>query len=93
MSTMGEVSISGRAFERMPNHQFLKIWNSGNGNTLRIEKDMKYLPHLKLLYWPDYPRKHLPPKFQPKNLIEISMRNSHILEKIWGGIQVAIFNF
>ncbi|KAF3579304.1 hypothetical protein DY000_02030355 [Brassica cretica] len=56
-----------------------------NGNTLRIAKDMK--SHLKLLYWPDYPRKHLPPKFQPKNLIEISMRNSHILEKIWGGIQ------
>ncbi|CAN7011447.1 unnamed protein product [Brassica oleracea var. botrytis] len=85
MSTMGKVSISGRAFERMPNHQFLKIWNSGNGNTLRIAKDMK--SHLKLLYWSDYPRKHLPPKFQPKNLIEISMQNSHILEKIWGGIQ------
>ncbi|KAL0842927.1 hypothetical protein Bca101_016172 [Brassica carinata] len=79
----GELSISGRAFEGMSNLRFLKIYNS---RRLRISEDMEYLPHLRLLHWNSYPKKSLPPRFQPERLVELRMRSSE-LEKLWGGVQ------
>nr|VDD12026.1 unnamed protein product [Brassica oleracea] len=52
----------------------------------RITGHMKYLPHLRLLHWDSYPRKRLPPTFQPQCLVELCMIFSN-LEKLWGGIQ------
>ncbi|CAF2274828.1 BnaA04g11180D [Brassica napus] len=48
--------------------------------------DMEYLPHLRLLHWDSYPRKRLPPTFQPQCLVELCMDYSN-LKKLWGGIQ------
>ncbi|KAH0885727.1 hypothetical protein HID58_061823 [Brassica napus] len=84
MSKVGKFSISGRAFVGMRNLRFLKMYNSGG---LRITGHMKYLPQLRLLHWDSYPRKRLPPTFQPQCLVELCMIFSN-LEKLWGGIQV-----
>ncbi|CAN6831527.1 unnamed protein product [Brassica oleracea] len=83
MSKVGKFSISGRAFVGMRNLRFLKMYNSGG---LRITGHMKYLPQLRLLHWDSYPRKRLPPTFQPQCLVELCMIFSN-LEKLWGGIQ------
>ena len=82
----GKFSISGQAFEGMRNLRFLKMYNSGG---LRIAGDMEYLPQLRLLHWDSYPRKRLPPTFQPQCLVELCMIFSN-LEKLWGGIQVGV---
>ncbi|KAF3577282.1 hypothetical protein DY000_02033829 [Brassica cretica] len=84
MSKVGKFSISGRAFVGMRNLRFLKMYNSRG---LRITGHMKYLPHLRLLHWDSYPRKRLPPTFQPQCLVELCMIFSN-LEKLWGGIQI-----
>lgn len=87
MSKVGDFSISGRAFEGMPNLRFLKIIH---GSRLQlISEDMEYLPRLRLLDWWYYPRKRLPPNFQPECLVELRMVCSH-LQKLWDGIQVGI---
>ncbi|CAA7023951.1 unnamed protein product [Microthlaspi erraticum] len=82
MSKMDEFSVSGRAFEGMRNLRFLRIY----GSQLGISEEMEYLPRLRLLWWPYYPRKRLPQKFQPECLIRLFMSFSN-LEKLWDGIQ------
>ncbi|CAA7045339.1 unnamed protein product [Microthlaspi erraticum] len=84
MSKVGDFSISGRAFEGMPNLRFLKIYASPL--QLQMSEDMEYLPRLRLLDWHSYSRKRLPPNFQPECLIELNMKESN-LEKLWDGIQ------
>nr|VDD12721.1 unnamed protein product [Brassica rapa] len=56
---------------------------TGTGSVI---EGMEYLPHLRLLHWDSYPRKRLPPTFQPQCLVELCMKFSN-LEKLWGGIQ------
>ncbi|XP_019086046.1 PREDICTED: disease resistance protein RML1A-like [Camelina sativa] len=86
-SKIGEVSVSKGAFEGMCNLRFLRIYGMlvGQG-TLQIPEDMQYLPRLRLLHWNHYPRKILPPRFQPERLVELHMPDSN-LEMLWGGIQ------
>uniref|UniRef100_M4E9N7 ADP-ribosyl cyclase/cyclic ADP-ribose hydrolase n=1 Tax=Brassica campestris TaxID=3711 RepID=M4E9N7_BRACM len=57
---------------------------TGTGSVI---EGMEYLPHLRLLHWDSYPRKRLPPTFQPQCLVELCMKFSN-LEKLWGGIQL-----
>ncbi|XP_010441319.1 PREDICTED: disease resistance protein RML1A-like [Camelina sativa] len=87
-SNIGEVSVSKGAFEGMRNLRFLRIYRSlfGGKGTLQIPQDMEYLPRLRLLHWDHYPRKNLPPRFQPERLVELHMEHSYF-EKLWGGIQ------
>ncbi|CAL9223940.1 unnamed protein product, partial [Arabidopsis halleri] len=82
MSKIRELSMSKRAFERMRNLKYLRFYN---GNVSLLE-DMEYLPRVVLLHWDSYPRKSLPPTFQPERLVELHMPMSN-LEKLWGGIQ------
>ncbi|KAL6124438.1 hypothetical protein ACLB2K_076950 [Fragaria x ananassa] len=50
-----------------------------------VNGDLKSLSNeLRVLVWHGYPLKSLPYDFQPKNLIEIDMRYSHI-EQLWEG--------
>ncbi|KAG7593917.1 AAA+ ATPase domain [Arabidopsis thaliana x Arabidopsis arenosa] len=82
MYKIGKLFISKGAFKGMRNLKFLRIYN---GKVTLLE-DMEYLPHLRLLHWDTYPRKSLPPTFDPELLVELHMPNSN-LEKLWGGIQ------
>ncbi|VVB15007.1 unnamed protein product [Arabis nemorensis] len=84
-----QLYISEKAFEKMPNLQFLRLYKN-----LRDEAVKLYLPHgldylprkLRLLHWDLYPFKCMPSKFRPEFLVELTMRDSK-LEKLWEGIQ------
>ncbi|KFK33045.1 hypothetical protein AALP_AA6G323400 [Arabis alpina] len=82
MSKIGKFSISGRAFEGMRNLKYLRLQYA----SVILLEDLEYLPRLRFLCWPYYPRKSLPPTFQPERLVELHMLGSN-LEKLWGGIQ------
>ncbi|XP_019083712.1 PREDICTED: disease resistance protein RML1B-like isoform X2 [Camelina sativa] len=84
-----EVSINKKAFKRMPNLRFLRVYKSRNdGNDrVHIPEEME-LPHcLRLLDWEEYPSKSLHPTFHPEYLVELSFEDSK-LEKLWEGRQV-----
>ncbi|CAA7028354.1 unnamed protein product [Microthlaspi erraticum] len=90
MSKTGDLVIRGRAFERMCNLQFLRVFmghSHSNANVrLSTTEDMKHLPRLRLLRWDSYPGALFPPTFRTECLIELRMASSK-LEKLWGGIQ------
>ncbi|CAF1859710.1 hypothetical protein Bca4012_032688 [Brassica carinata] len=92
-----ELFISRRAFERMCNLQFLRVYighSNENVSLCTLEgmnylprlEDMEFLPRLRLLHWNSYPGTSLPPTFRPEFLIELNMPSSKF-EKLWGGIQ------
>ncbi|KAL0698752.1 hypothetical protein Bca4012_054874 [Brassica carinata] len=85
MSKSSDLVISGRAFEKMCNLQFLRVF-MGNANVrlLHILGDMEYLPRLRLLRWDSYQGTLLPPTFRTECLIELHMPSSK-LERLWGG--------
>lgn len=89
ISGIDEVSISERAFKKMPNLRFLKVYKSrADGNdVMHLPKEMEFPRSLRLLHWEAYPSKSLPPSFNPEHLVEIDMVNSKV-EYLWQGIQV-----
>ncbi|VVB15008.1 unnamed protein product [Arabis nemorensis] len=84
-----EVCVSEMAFGKMPNLQFLRLYNNFQDESFKL-----CLPHgldclpskLRLLHWDSYPIKCIPSNFRPEFLVELSMRDSK-LEKLWEGIQ------
>ncbi|CAA7053839.1 unnamed protein product [Microthlaspi erraticum] len=88
MSDVDEVSIGKKAFKRMPNLRFLKVYKSrDDGNdVLHIPEEMEFPRRLRLLQWEAYPSKCLPPTFHPEYLVELKLPNNN-LEKLWGGTQ------
>lgn len=87
---INKLTLSARAFERMHNLFFLKVydrWLTGK-RQLHIPEEMDFLPRLRLLRWDEYPRKSLPSRFCPENLVELDMAYSK-LEKLWEGTQVS----
>lgn len=94
MSKSSGLVISGRAFEKIGNLQFLRVFmGSANVRLIHILGDMEYLPRLRLLRWDSYQGTLLPPKFRTECLIELHMPSSK-LERLWGGgIQVGLFFF
>ncbi|KAJ0265701.1 Disease resistance protein [Hirschfeldia incana] len=88
ISRINELSISKKAFKRMPDLRFLKIFKrqyDGNDG-MHIPEEIKFPCGLRLLDWEAYPSKSLPPTFNPQYLVELSMKNSK-LEKLWEGIK------
>lgn len=83
-----EVFISPKAFKRMPNLRFLKIYTSKyDGNDiLHIPEEMAFPRCLRLLHWEACPSKSLPLGFCLENLVELHMPHSH-LETLWEGTQ------
>ncbi|CAN6580192.1 unnamed protein product [Malus baccata var. baccata] len=68
-----EICLSATTFSNMKN---LKIFINCNG---RFSGAVDYLPNnLRLVDWPECPLKSLPLNFNPKNLVLLNMRNSHI---------------
>lgn len=86
-----EVFISPKAFKRMPNLRFLKIYTSKyDGNDiLHIPEEMAFPRCLRLLHWEACPSKSLPLGFCLENLVELHMPHSH-LETLWEGTQVSV---
>ncbi|KAG7589523.1 Winged helix DNA-binding domain superfamily, partial [Arabidopsis suecica] len=83
-----KLNISERAFEKMSNLQFLRIflgrWHLPQGlNNLP--------PNLRILDWDDYPMTCLPSKFNPKFLVKILLKGSK-LEKLWEENQQPLIN-
>ncbi|KAM1692274.1 hypothetical protein FF1_031654 [Malus domestica] len=68
-----EICLSPTTFSNMKN---LKIFINCNG---RFSGAVDYLPNnLRFVDWPECPLKSLPPNCNPKNLVLLNMRNSHI---------------
>ncbi|KAG7586434.1 Toll/interleukin-1 receptor homology (TIR) domain [Arabidopsis thaliana x Arabidopsis arenosa] len=83
-----KLNISERAFEKMSNLQFLRIflgrWHLPQGlNNLP--------PNLRILHWDDYPMTCLPSKFNPEFLVKILLKGSK-LEKLWEENQQPLIN-
>ncbi|CAH8255926.1 unnamed protein product [Arabidopsis lyrata] len=89
ISGINEVSISKKAFQRMPNLRFLRVYKSRvDGNDrVHIPEGMEFPHRLRLLDWEEYPRKSLHPTFHPEYLVELNFENSK-LEKLWEGREV-----
>ncbi|KAL0877343.1 hypothetical protein Bca101_027048 [Brassica carinata] len=87
-SGINEVIISDKALRRMRHLRFLCVYKSRNdGNDrVHIPEEMEFPPYLRLLHWEEYPRKSLPRRFSPENLVELSMPHSQ-LERLWEGTQ------
>ncbi|XP_013611728.1 PREDICTED: LOW QUALITY PROTEIN: disease resistance protein RML1B-like [Brassica oleracea var. oleracea] len=88
ISRINELSISKKAFKRMTDLRFLKIYKrqyDGN-DRMHIPEEIQFPCGLRLLDWEAYPSKSLPPTFNPQYLVELSMKNSK-LEKLWEGIK------
>lgn len=87
-SDIDEVSISERALKRMPNLQFLRVYQTRDAK-MHIPEKMEFPRRLRLLHWEAYPRKSLPPTFHPEYLVELNMRESQF-EYLWQGTQVGV---
>ncbi|KAF2595931.1 hypothetical protein F2Q68_00007468, partial [Brassica cretica] len=84
-----EVYISEKAFKKMTNLQFLRLYNHfpDEAVKLHLPHGLDYLPRkLRLLHWDSYPIKCMPSKFRPEYLVELTLRDSK-LEKLWEGAQ------
>ncbi|KAL1194212.1 Disease resistance protein ADR2 [Cardamine amara subsp. amara] len=84
-----KLKINARAFERMYNLFFLTVYNERHGQQiqLHIPEDIEFPSRLRLLHWDAYPKKSLPLRFCPENLVELDMENSN-LEKLWEGTKL-----
>ncbi|CAA7029653.1 unnamed protein product [Microthlaspi erraticum] len=88
ISGIDEVYIGKKAFKRMPNLRFLKVYKRryDDNDRMHIPEEMEFLSRLKLLQWEAYPNKCLPPRFQPEYLVKLDMKNSQ-LKYLWQGTQ------
>ncbi|KFK38017.1 hypothetical protein AALP_AA3G059400 [Arabis alpina] len=85
---LDELSISEKAFKKMPNLRFLRVYKSkeDGSDVLHIPEEMEFPRRLRLLHWEAYPNKCLPPTFHLEYLVELNMKNSK-LEYLWQGTQ------
>ncbi|KAF8101393.1 hypothetical protein N665_0206s0069 [Sinapis alba] len=96
-----ELKISDRAFERMYNVQFLRFLHSDSDSdsdsdsgrpkqTCHHSIDLMTClpPNLRLLHWDFFPMTCLPSNFISEFLVEIALRKSNYLEKLWEGNKV-----
>lgn len=85
-----EVYISEKAFKKMTNLQFLRLYNHFPDEAVKLQlpHGLDYLPRkLRLLHRDSYPIKCMPSKFRPEFLVELTLRDSKLV-KLWEGVQV-----
>jgi hypothetical protein len=83
--------ISPKAFEKMCNLLFLKVYDAGwhtGKRKLDIPEDIKFPRTIRLFHWDAYSGKRLPSSFFAENLVEVNMQDSE-LQKLWEGTQVS----
>lgn len=87
MSKTGELFISARAFERMRNLQFLRVYMGGSNANVSLGtleeflprlEDMEFRSRLRYLHWSSYPGTSLLPAFRSEFLIEFNMPSSKL---------------
>ncbi|XP_010418224.1 PREDICTED: disease resistance protein RML1B-like isoform X2 [Camelina sativa] len=88
ISKIDEVFINERAFKRMPNLRFLRVYQEkyDENKIISIPNEMEFPSSLRLLHWEAYPSNSLPHRFHPEYLVKIDMKDSK-LEKLWEEIQ------
>ncbi|CAN6866747.1 unnamed protein product [Brassica oleracea] len=87
-SEIKELIVCERAFKRMSNIRFLKVYNSRYDRYVHIPGEMKFPRCLRLLDWVAYPGKSLPRTFCPQYLVKLSIMHSK-LEYLWPGTQAS----
>ncbi|XP_056851813.1 disease resistance protein TAO1-like isoform X2 [Raphanus sativus] len=87
-----EVKINNGAFERMSNVQFLRLESGLSSQPCHHSIDMMIrLPsNLRVLHWDSFPMTCMPSNFNPEFLVEIVLRHSSFLEKLWEGNKTII---
>lgn len=77
---------NGAIFSKMCNLRLLKIKN------IETSRDIERLSNeLRLFEWHNFPLECMPQNFKPKNLVELSLPNSHI-QQLWSE-KVKLYNF
>lgn len=86
---LDNVYVSARAFKKLRNLRFLRIFKTKVDNNVRVHvpENMDFPPRLRLLRWDEYPSKCLPPTFSLKYLVDLDLRDNQ-LETLWQGTQV-----
>ncbi|OMO75557.1 hypothetical protein COLO4_26018 [Corchorus olitorius] len=82
-----DLQLSPTAFVKMHGLKFLFIYYDGYDldKGIHLSDGLQSLPNeLRLLYWEGYPLKSLPSKFNPRNLVQLNMSESHV-EQLWEG--------
>ncbi|KAL4352338.1 hypothetical protein GQ457_06G022710 [Hibiscus cannabinus] len=92
MSRIPELEIKSEAFVKIRKLLFLKFYLPyGTKFKIILPQGLLSLPdELRYLCWEGYPLKTLPTRFDPRNLVELDMRFSHV-EQLWEGKQVFFF--
>ncbi|VYS62375.1 unnamed protein product [Arabidopsis thaliana] len=88
-SKLRAMRLSSKAFRRMYNLKYLKIYDSHCSRgceaefRLHLRKKLDYLPNeLTYLHWHGYPLQRIPLDFDPKNLVDLKLPHSQ-LTKLW----------
>ncbi|KAK9943478.1 hypothetical protein M0R45_009085 [Rubus argutus] len=87
-----DICLKAEAFTSMTKLRLLSItyrqsYCPDNGKTHHLDGDLTFLSHeLRYFVWDRCPIKSFPSNFDPKNLVHLDMRYSHI-EELWQGIK------
>ncbi|XP_057991681.1 disease resistance protein RPV1 isoform X2 [Hevea brasiliensis] len=77
------LTLSATAFAKMCNLRFIQLYEMSN--KVLLPKNFEFCAQaLRCLYWDYYPLESLPLKFWPKNLVELQMRYSNLIQ-LWNG--------
>ncbi|XP_043816788.1 disease resistance protein RPV1 [Manihot esculenta] len=85
MSGNGYLELSPTAFMNMCNLRFLKFFNVSTSRPRRVllPSGLEFLPkELRYHHWEGYPLKSLPINFCPRNLVELHMPRSNLIQ-LW----------
>ncbi|KAF2319970.1 hypothetical protein GH714_021310 [Hevea brasiliensis] len=79
----GILKLSATAFAKMCNLRFIEVY--AMSNRVLLPKNFEFCAQaLRCLYWDFYPVESLPWNFWPKNLVELRMRGSKLIQ-MWNG--------
>ncbi|PPD93036.1 hypothetical protein GOBAR_DD10068 [Gossypium barbadense] len=99
MSRIPKLELKAEAFVKMRKLKFLKFYLPSTFGRVQMKskillpQGLLSLPNeLRYLYWEGYPLKTLPTNFDPRNLVELDMRDSNV-EQLWEGKQIDVSIF
>ncbi|KAK8589086.1 hypothetical protein V6N12_023492 [Hibiscus sabdariffa] len=93
ISRISELELKPDVLVKMPNLKFLKFYHSDRYNCFQkkskicLPQGLSSLPNeLRYLCWEGYPLRTLPPRIDPRNLVELDLSYSNV-ELLWEGKQ------
>ena len=91
------MTLGPKHFQRMPGLRYLKLYSSHcpqeckPNDKIRIPEGLDFpLEEVRCLHWLKYPLEELPPNFNPKNLVDLKLPYSAIVQ-IWEDNKVRLF--